>query len=218
MIFGLGTGRCGTKSLALVLGRPHEQSPMPWIYHEPSYQAAREKAIRSDGDVGCYWLSYVERAMEDFPHAKFVCLKREKEPTVASWIHRTQGMETFALEANSLGMPSGQGSMFPAYPLHTREEAIAEYWEEYYGRAHHLEAHHPDRFRVFDMHEALNTHSGQIEMFEFCESPLSIKLDVHLNAQKLSGDCIVHLNGMIESMGQQAIRHGSQALEKLKGT
>ena len=36
MIWGMGTGRCGTKSLARVLDGVHE--PMPWI---------RDEAIRS---------------------------------------------------------------------------------------------------------------------------------------------------------------------------
>lgn len=37
MIWGVGTGRCGTRSLAVQLGGEHE--PKPWLKHEAAYYA-----------------------------------------------------------------------------------------------------------------------------------------------------------------------------------
>ena len=45
MIFGVGTGRCGTKSLAVQLGGMHE--PEPWLREEPArYKCDRDNYYR----------------------------------------------------------------------------------------------------------------------------------------------------------------------------
>lgn len=115
IILGLGTGRCGTHALAVLLdGQPdahvtHEQPPLlPW--KEPAGESLictgmgavagapartlirarlgrfrRERAERVIGDVASFYLPYVEAAIEAEPGIRIICLKRPREEVVASF-------------------------------------------------------------------------------------------------------------------------------------
>ena len=56
---------------------------------------------------------------------------------------------------------------FPQYDVAKREDGIRRYWDEYYGTLERLAEQHPDRVRVFDMAEALNTEAGQRAVLDF---------------------------------------------------
>jgi len=87
LVIGLGTGRCGTRSLTKLLkewGIPasHEKYRLYW---EPNKKILQRALGEMVSDVGFYWLNYVDLVLEQYPDAKFVCLKRDKEKTVVSF-------------------------------------------------------------------------------------------------------------------------------------
>jgi len=93
LIFGVGTGRCGTTSLRLFLDLQRDISvthelnfagnrqPMPW---QPDHPLARQrleqlqqKATTIKGDIGFYWLPYTVWILAQHADARFICLKRD---------------------------------------------------------------------------------------------------------------------------------------------
>ena len=92
-VIGLGTGRCGTRSLARFLkenGLPmhHEHHKLRWFpKHEPK---ARIDGILdklpTEMEVAFYWLMYVPLVIERYPNAKFICLERDKQLVIKSYM------------------------------------------------------------------------------------------------------------------------------------
>jgi hypothetical protein len=60
MIIGLGTGRCGTGSLAEILGLNHETAVLPWNRDMTRFKSVWQGVRRVKGDVDSYWMPYVE--------------------------------------------------------------------------------------------------------------------------------------------------------------
>lgn len=128
MVFGLGSGRCGTKSLAALLNAQsnavcfHEVNPsaMAWAGAEDTvvsllrdFQAildGGERAVTVDraspgrtepltrlhmlprveliGDVGIYYLPYVDQILSRFPEARFPCLRRDRAEVIESYVRK----------------------------------------------------------------------------------------------------------------------------------
>ena len=169
IVIGLGTGRCGTKTLSRILGFTHEGRHLPWIYCEPLFQNALSFVREHRGDVGCYWLNYVEPLLQAHPDTKFVCLQRDKESTVKSWRRRMVGRKEFGIYVMYVD-PTGRiraPSMFPDYKGVALDRAAALYWETYYEKARKLEELYPSAFRIYPMDEVLNDKRVQRKMLKF---------------------------------------------------
>ena len=57
MIFAVGSGRCGTKTMAQVLDIPHKAVLLPWTFSQTKYKKTPKTALAQCGAVGCYWIS-----------------------------------------------------------------------------------------------------------------------------------------------------------------
>ncbi|KPK68180.1 hypothetical protein AMJ82_08950 [candidate division TA06 bacterium SM23_40] len=183
IIVGLGSGRCGTKSLAAILGLPHEAVALPWEHDERLFRAAMSKLSRTGGDVGCYWLTYAERVLETFPDTRFICLKRPRKETVASWVRRFAGAETFDLFVMHLDDEARIHAprMFPDYGDRPIAEAAGLYWDEYYEKAEKLQERYQQCFRIFSMSPVLNEPMAQAEMLRFVGSKQATWTNFHKN-------------------------------------
>ena len=111
IILGIGSGRCGTLSLAHMLNRQpgvqvsHEERPrLPWK-RLPGERVIRERFARMRrhgnrrilGDVALFYLPYVEDAIVIEPSIRIVCLKRPREEVVqsfCSWLDRVHPLPT----------------------------------------------------------------------------------------------------------------------------
>lgn len=126
-VIGLGTGRCGTKSLARLLNLPHESKPGILI-DDHHFKELWETVKAHGGDVGFYWMAWIEAALKRDPEVRFVCIEREKERCVMSLMWNFQMTQTRA----------------------------EEYWTWYRWKARAMEVQHPKNFRVFQMPKCLN--------------------------------------------------------------
>jgi len=108
IIFGLGSGRCGTSSLAYLLNAQegalvsHELSPiLPWDFDQNGIQFRWDQLNHQAGtypvvgDVGIYYIPYVSFLISSLntllseSHVfKFIILKREKEAVVESYVRK----------------------------------------------------------------------------------------------------------------------------------
>lgn len=181
LVIGLGSGRCGTRSLARILGLSHEGYPLPWKNDEHLFKISLAKLLQTDGDVGLYWLNYVVDILAEFPDTKFICLKRDKQETIRSWIRRFDGSDRFGvliLRKDDSGKIVCQ-PMTKRYPGLSIEESGSRYWDEYYATARDLELRFPRRFRIFDMEKVLNDRKTQREMLRFAGVKRPLMLRCH---------------------------------------
>jgi len=142
LVIGLGTGRCGTRSFTKFLQEhgvkaTHEKFRLFWEPDTQRWQNAISRMAENEtADVGFYWLPYVEMTIERYPYAKIVCLKREKEKVIASYM---RGM-TDPLFCCLLWTRFAEESWFRLCDIVTEDELekmdygtrewVETYWEE----------------------------------------------------------------------------------------
>lgn len=196
IIFGIGTGRCGTQSLAALLG---EQEGVDYASHEYGrtwtrwgvdvvflYRIISNLSARPGdivADVSFYHLSNMEAILSlgdrdikrniDF---KVICLKRDKELVLRSFMKATKSdrgefnhwtdRASKHWTDNNYDEYGQWDPMYPKYDL-PKEEAIGKYYDDYYTKAEDLFKKFPGNFRIFDTVSVLNNESAQIDMLEF---------------------------------------------------
>ena len=195
IVIGLGTGRCGTMSLAYLLDWQensevyHEkgQYTIPWKGGEKTIdkflhwasEVAKQKQLV--GDVALYYLNYVEYFLSLNPRIKFVCLQRDRASTVASYLKHTEGINNWMTHDGTIWKTNLWDNCYPKYDVLSKEEAIELYWDDYYLTADKFQTQYPNSFRIFQT-SALNTEAGQRAILSFIgiEKPrLSIGIQFH---------------------------------------
>jgi len=233
IVFGLGTGRSGTASLAKLLNAQkdalcfHEMNPScvrfyntprPILNTVDEYQtilnggdpsmltvdlgrgmAAKAydelctmKRVRLIGDIAFYYLSYVEAIAAHNPNVRFICLKRDKDATVKSWMAKSQ-VERWRSKriADKLGAAITRepyhesrnfwmdhdgtqwrkdptwDKCFPKFPGPTKLKAIEQYWDFYYEESEKLAAKYPAIFKIVTS-EDINITAHQVDLLDFC--------------------------------------------------
>jgi hypothetical protein len=191
LILGMGTGRCGTKSLSVVLSRQpstsvsHEMRPvLPWQH--PEARRRIEERIRAVlhrghghqivGDVASYYLNYVEHAIQLMPDTRVICLQRPRDEVVLSFRRWVQ--DKFGPSFNFWCRPGGGwiGSRiwspcFPKYDTSDIHEAIGHYCDDYCKEVERLLERFPENIRVFDMSSSLNSDAGLRSLLLFAGVP-----------------------------------------------
>ena len=173
-VFGYGTGRCGTESLAHLLNRQHgvtayhEQMPLHWL-PTPGYHNAVGWLKGIDnyvvGAVGYYWMKYIPFLLKDFYPVKFIHIWREKEEVVESFWNRKQ---------NTIQNTTPSDEWFGMYPFlgyPPTKDRIAETWDKYHYIARKLEALlTPKMFLKMHMKD-LNDLGNVEDLLNFVEAP-----------------------------------------------
>lgn len=182
LIFGTGSGRCGTKSLRrLLIAQPdtlvaHEHFRFPWeAKEEQRITSVREIVIslceqpkKRVGDVAYWYLPYVDCLLTLCDSARVICLQRGKVDTVASIVARRYDYFSECPGPNECPIPE-LAATTPKFPGN-RMEAAESYWEYYYQEALLLQDQWLGRFQLFPM-EALNSEEGQYQMLSFLGYP-----------------------------------------------
>lgn len=178
LVLGLGTGRCGTKSLAFLLNlqpevyATHESRPlMPWLLDMERYplkldeMRARPESIVAD--VCFTYLPYVRWTFTQYGHSvKFICLQRGMRETVGSFMRWLDVGENFWARGGLSERREEWEGCWPVYEGLRPGQAAVRYYQEYYAEAHQLEREFPDSFGVFATEE-LNSGSGVRRIMEF---------------------------------------------------
>ncbi|CAA0123413.1 Uncharacterised protein [Halioglobus japonicus] len=160
------------------------------------------------GDIAYYYLNYIEELFELFPECVAVCMKRDRESTVNSWMKKSAinrwpslwladrlkswlTRTPFYTEYNYWQEHDGSqwqkdpvwDSCFPKFEASSKREAIGMYWDYYYLEADRLEKKYPDRFRVFDVRD-LSDPDGQkriLSLLGIAEENMVFGEEVHLH-------------------------------------
>jgi hypothetical protein len=183
LVFGLGSGRCGTTSLRLFLDLQRDVSvthelnftgirqPLPWLVDYPLAQRMLEQVQQNPapvrGDIGFYWLPYTGWLLDQFPDTRFLCMQRDRAGTVASYLRHTEGRNHWVgHDGTHWELDEIWDKAFPKYDIEDKRAAVERYWDEYYSSAEVLQQQHPDNFRIFSV-DALNSSEGQADMLSF---------------------------------------------------
>ncbi len=178
LIFGLGTGRCGTTTLSHLLTEQESSS----ISHELggalpflSWEKDRPSLLRflgiihnrSEayvGDISFYLLPYVSDICRTFPSAKFIVLKRDKQETISSYMRKTEGRNHWMNHDGTEWKRDIWDKCYPKYNTSSKIEALSSYYDEYYEACERIKN---DNFFFLNT-EDLNDELKCSEMFEFC--------------------------------------------------
>ncbi|MCB1843972.1 MAG: hypothetical protein KDI09_13495 [Halioglobus sp.] len=164
--------------------------------------------VRIIGDIAFYYLNYVGEMLEVVPECLFVCLRRERNATVESWLKKsTIGRWPSLLWADRIKswltrMPFHSeynfwqehdgtvwrkdpvwDSCFPKFDAPNKRAAIEMYWDYYYLEAERLQRLYPKSFRIFDTAD-MSSPGGQRAILEFIGIPeldMVISEKVHLH-------------------------------------
>ncbi len=199
IIIGLGTGRCGTLSLKHLLSMQpdinatHETMLLPHEFNERKFKQymnrLRGRSAEVTADVALWNLSYVTAILAEYHNTKFICLKRDKEAVVASFIRKTPKRNHWT----SFDSEHWSDEKWPrearcpyrrCYPRFDadKERAIGFYWDHYEVVSEIYEKEFPDSFRIFPV-EYLNTRDGCEKILDFaCYVEMTIKVGIRKNA------------------------------------
>lgn len=169
-----GGSRCGntalpgTRQLSEML-RGH----LPWLPDADRLESRMAAFENTDagliGDVAFYYLPYVELIVERsrLP-VSFVCLKRDREQTIRSFLEHTRYRNHWFQHDGSHWRPDDTWDpCFPKYQTPDKAKCINQYWLDYYEEAErHQRAF--DNFQIFDV-DVLNDPVGVNELLDFLD-------------------------------------------------
>lgn len=167
--------------------------------------------VRLMGDIAYYYLSYVDDILAINQGVRFVCIKRDREKTIESWMQKSSIPRWRSLRiADRLKSwitrspyhesrnfwQEHDGSVyqhdpvwdktFPKFEATSKREAIGKYWDFYYAGAEKLAARHPEHFRIFPI-EMMSNRDGQRAILEFIgipEAEMVLKDSFHMHKSK----------------------------------
>jgi len=182
VFIGCGTGRCGTTSLARLIGGcenavcTHERRPLlPWTFNEELFQERVRWFSNSTasviGDVAYYYLPYLERFIQEFPDVKIICLERDRQAVIDSYMWKTQWRNRWS-NHNGTDWAKDQvwDATYPKYDTTDKAKAIGLYWDHYRKWIRLLAKEFPANLRTFGM-DVLNTKTGQQKILDFLGIP-----------------------------------------------
>jgi len=189
LIVALGSDRCGTVSMAALLRLQertfvsHENCPVPWEFDKEAFEWMMTNKLLSNnrpygteviGDVGYYWINYIGHLLELKPDAKFICLKRDRQETMDSYMIKSSGLNVHPTD--------DWYRMFPRYDL-PKKEAVGAMWDDYYKIAESWQDKYPDKFIIMGMDEALNDEREQKKLLQFARfNQPRVQLHIRLNS------------------------------------
>ncbi|MCB1782007.1 MAG: hypothetical protein KDJ34_18345 [Candidatus Competibacteraceae bacterium] len=151
--------------------------------------------VRILGDIAFYYLRYIDDLLSITDNIRFICIRRDKQETVESWLekssmHRWRSLwiadwfkslitrTPFHRSKNFWQEHDGTeyqpdpvwDKTFPKFEAVSKREAIEKYWDYYYAEAEQLATQHPEHFRIFDISE-MSHPAGQKNILGFIGIP-----------------------------------------------
>lgn len=182
IFIGCGTGRCGTTSLKRLIDGcenavcEHERRPLlPWVFDENLFQERvrwfSNSAAAVIGDVAHFYLPYLEACIHAFPHVKIICLERDRQAVIDSFMFKTQWRNPwYPHDGTDWVKDDVWDPTFPKYDITDKPKAIGAYWDDYHKKIRLVAQRFPANVRIFGI-DVLNTEHGQKGIFDFLHIP-----------------------------------------------
>lgn len=199
-VIGLGTGRCGTQTLAMLLNgcdfrhSTHERAiQLPWKFDETLYQIRLNEFLVKphEHDVALHYLPYISRFIKDLPELKVIALKRDKKEVINSFMQKTKGQKDWRVNFFKIWVQFFGGKI----PLNmTQEEALSEYYNHYNSELNYLQEKYPKVVKIFDIDELNTNQKGIFEWagvlkkdMRFQDSPRYNTIEEHIAYEQKYG-------------------------------
>ncbi|MGH6875839.1 MAG: sulfotransferase [Rhizomicrobium sp.] len=167
--------------------------------------------LRLIGDIAFYYLSYVPAIAAYNPNVRFLCMRRDIDRTIQSWMDKTRVVrwpsryiadrlsclitrQPFYESGNYWMVHDGStwepdpvwDKCFPKFEANSKMEAIRKYCEFYYKEAEILAAAFPATFRLVET-DRLSEPTYQTGILEFLEIAREdhIRTSAHINQTRL---------------------------------
>lgn len=222
-IFGIGTGRCGTQSLARFLSMQegvmvyHElidpyslqtygDHTLPWL---PDLDKLKLKLKYLDeldypivGDVAFYYLNYIPY-LQQMRNIKVIAIERDKEKVVKSFHFLALGVNHWAsplMDQWQEGINSFDYIWHKTWPdldhIKSKQEALSTYYDLYVLRTRSLQLELGPRMLTISLDE-FNTREGQDKILEFIGIPKEKRKYKRVHTHKLMSRRLKHEGGKI---------------------
>ena len=166
--------------------------------------------VRLIGDIAHYYLRYIDDIYAIDNDVKFICLKRDREKTIESWLKKSKigrwrskwvadylasliTREPFYQTTNPWIEHDGKtyavdpvwDKCFPKYDARDIKSAVGMYYDDYYERVERLLNKYPDNVWLTAT-EKLNTPEGQTALLDFVGYPSEsrVRVDAHIHKSK----------------------------------
>lgn len=175
-IFGLGTGRCGTASLANLLNSQkdshvwHENTGLHWWPVVANYEITKERLLERGkefkyvGNVAYYWIQYIQHVVTDFHNPKFIYLWRDKEEVIESFWARSKKRIEAQFDARTWL------SYYPFLEYPPSKDAIARTYDLYTGMADVLIFKYPKQVFIMNVN-SLSKKDSVCKLLDFIGIP-----------------------------------------------
>jgi hypothetical protein len=203
LVIGLGTGRNGSVSLSRFLSAQRDMTVRHEGFLDEKYhifrwagdgdrvrswielldRRARDEGDAYFGDVGTYYLPYVELLIERHPDARFVCLQRDRAKVVKSFLLKTRGTNHWYDHDGTRWTSHKFDACFPSFDEPDKERAIARYWDFYHARIAELMDEYPSQVGLFQASE-LNERDGRGRILDFIDYRGTRRLDVEFRENR----------------------------------
>lgn len=210
LIIGLGTGRCGTTTLSRILANQknstfkHESKPiLTWGFNKNEIDKKLKRIISQKGkyvgDVGLYYLNYVEYIIGKHPSSKFVILKRKKEEVVRSFLKKSKRYDLW--RKDHLKGQNTWIKAFPKYGVESKKVALENYWEDYYKKSNQLLKKFPSNIILFETN-SLNSKKEINNLLDFCQIEEVDRAEYYGGKLNKSGDLVFKLVYLIKKFNR----------------
>ena len=185
-IIGFGTGRCGTKSLSILLAKQpslfasHEFGELDWEFNGLQFcnivsNLGFHCGDTTPCDVAYYWINYLDKLIDLFPKTKAIFLTRNKKDVVDSWMKNMAPGNNFFISPDSKYwnkdyISNYKNRFFPFYDLPKRE-AVSQYYDDYHKKAFILWNKYSDNIKTFISPSTFNEEVLQRELLSFIGIP-----------------------------------------------
>jgi hypothetical protein len=177
LIIGFGTGRSGTTSLSAFLntqdrvcilheGRRESRipgKPFAWTGDEANVLQWIEELTTQNteydwvGDIGMYYINYVDVILQRFPGTRFICMQRTCNAVVSSYMKWTRHKNHWMVHDGTQWSPDPKwDKAFPKFPAASKEEALRMYWTSYAQQTKDLHTRFPERVKVVHLEDFNN--------------------------------------------------------------
>jgi len=177
MIVGLGTGRCGSMSLANLLSFQgnclvsHEMGGRPWLPWEKDkdsfdnyYHLITSRKQQFTGDVSFYNLPYAADYLDKNEKTVFVILRRDKQETIKSYLKKTESRNHWITHDGSKWRLDSWDKCYPKFDVTEKEAALSAYYDHYYDLCNQL----PQEKCFWMKTSELNNEQKCLDMLKFC--------------------------------------------------
>lgn len=181
IIVGLGTGRCGTTTLANLLDMQENTSclhePLKYIPTHKFSEAASKKIVANymqrkapiSGTIALNYLSYLNSIFDTFNDVHVLVMKREKKEVIESYLKKVKHKNS---NANHWMKHNGKkwkrhrwDQCFPTFKVNNIQEAIGMYWDYYYEQIEKKSKEIGFNYQLIPI-EFLNNKSEMIKVFK----------------------------------------------------